>query len=172
MGGGWDRALGLASIGVGFAATLVVAVAVSADYWLHTDEPIDTELAPLAAGDDPPPPAAADDADDADATGTGAVCRRRRPTAVRRRRRRRHDRGWCRWPPATTHCRPPPPTTPTRPGLAPWAAGDDTPPPAADDADATAAEPLSIVTMVATHSGLWRVCIDAKVDYTGPYVIR
>jgi len=99
MGGGWDRALGLASIGVGFAATLVVAVAVSADYWLHTDEPIDTELAPLAAGDDPPPPAAA------------------------------------------------------------------------DDADATAAEPLSIVTMVATHSGLWRVCIDAKVDYTGPYVI-
>jgi len=98
MGGGWDRALGLASIGVGFAATLVVAIAVSADYWLHTDEPIDTELAPLAAG-------------------------------------------------------------------------DDTPPPAADDADATAAEPLSIVTMVATHSGLWRVCIDAKVDYTGPYVI-
>lgn len=86
MAGRVDRALGLASIGVGFLATVVVAVAVSVDYWLYTDEPIDTALT--------------------------------------------HDE---------QH------------------AVDDVP---------DAAPPSSIVTMVATHSGLWRFCIDAKVDYT------
>lgn len=99
MGGGVDRALGLASIGVGFLATVVVAVAVSADYWLYTDEPIDTKL----------PPTAGDDGDEQAAT----------------------------------------------PGDGDQDAGVE-----------DAAEQSSIVMMVATHSGLWRFCIDAKVDFT------
>jgi len=38
------------------------------------------------------------------------------------------------------------------------------------DADVVDAEtPSSIVTMVATHSGLWRFCIDAKADYIGEF---
>jgi len=39
-----DRALGLASIAVGLLATIVLAVAVSTDHWLYTDEPVDTGL--------------------------------------------------------------------------------------------------------------------------------
>lgn len=86
MAGRVDRALGPASICVGFLATVVVAVAVSVDYWLYTDEPLDTGLT--------------------------------------------HDK---------------------------------------DDGDANVADearPSTSVTMVATHSGLWRFCIVAKVDYT------
>jgi len=101
-----DRVLGLASIGVGLLATVVVAVAISADYWLHTDEPIDTELTPP-------------------------------------------------------------------PGMEPPA--DDLPPPAADSDEAdVVGPPSSVVAMVATHSGLWRFCVVAKLDFTGRniYVLR
>jgi len=101
MVGGVDRALGLASIGVGFVATVVVAVAVSADYWLYTDEPMDPGLPPTAPGDDGDATAAAPGDRDQDA-GTQ------------------------------------------------------------DEAEST-----SSVVMVATHSGLWRFCIDDKVDFTG-----
>jgi len=91
MGSGMDRALGLASISVGLLATVVLAIAVSADYWLYTDEPVDTGM--------------------------------------------------------------PPQPTPTAQG------GHD------DDADPVA--PSSVVAMVTTHSGLWRICVDSKFDYTG-----
>jgi len=78
-----DRVLGVASICVGLLATIVLAVAVSVDYWLHTDEPIDTGM---------------------------------------------------------------------------------TDPPHSDQNDDT---PASHVAMVTTNSGLFRVCVYAKADYTG-----
>jgi len=46
MGRGTDRALGLGSIAAGLLATVVLGVAVSTDYWLYTDEPIDTGIMP------------------------------------------------------------------------------------------------------------------------------
>jgi len=87
-----DRALGLASIAVGLLATVVLAVAVSADYWLYTDEPIDTGMVPQLA-----------------------------------------------------------PTTDSVPG---------------DTHDADDESLSSVVVMVTTNSGLWRVCVYPKVDYS------
>jgi len=95
MGSGMDRAVGLASIAVGLLATVVLAVAISTDYWLYTDEPIDTGLKPEL------PPIA-------DATQ-----------------------------------------------------GD------VDETDSTDVVPVSSVGIFTTNSGLWRMCIYAKVDYTG-----
>jgi len=92
-----DRALGLASIGVGLLATVVLAVAVSADYWLYTDEPIDTGMMPHLAPTAEDPPGNVDDQ--------------------------------------------------------------------ADEADAMS--PSSVVSMVTTNSGLWRICVYPKVDLTG-----
>jgi len=89
-----DRALGLASIAVGLLATVVLGIAVSADYWLYTDEPVNTGLMPELA---PTTEAAPDDV---------------------------HDD---------------------------------------DDADL----PSTVVMMVTTNSGLWRICVYPKVDYSG-----
>jgi len=88
-----DRALGLASIGVGLLATVVLAVAVSADYWLYTEEPIDTGLMPQLA-----------------------------------------------------------PTTEASP---------------ADLDDQDEGSQSSVVMMVTTNSGLWRMCVYSEVDYAG-----
>jgi len=72
-----DRALGLASIGVGLLATVVLAVAVSADYWLYTDEPIDTGMMPHLAPTEENAPGNVDDqadvADEADAMAPSSV---------------------------------------------------------------------------------------------------
>jgi len=91
MGGGIDRVLGLASIGVGFLATVVLAVAVSTDYWLYTDEPADIALAVQEP----------------------------------------HD-----------------------------STGDD-------DHSADEVVTSSTVTMISTNSGLWRICVYSKDNFTG-----
>ena len=102
MASGMDRALGLASLAVGLLATVVLAVAVSADYWLYTDEPVDTGITPLLTE-----------------------------------------------------------TTQETPGSV------------KDEANtADELQLSSVVTMVNTNSGLWRICVYSKADYTGENYFR